>query len=203
MSWEFCTDPAFEEQLAWTRAFVREEVEPLQLLWPELHHRAPPPWLQKVVAPLKARVKERGLWAAHLGPEYGGTGFGQVKLALMNEILGQFWWAQTIFGVQGPDTSNAVILAKYGTPEQKRRYFQPLLEGRTFSCFAMTEPQGGGDPAQFRTTATRDGDGWVLNGDKFFASNAEDAEFLLVVAITDPTVKVHKGASILDRKSVV
>ena len=87
MAWDFSTDEAFEEQLAWMREFVREEVAPLEILWPNHHHRVPPPWLKKVIDPLKQQVKDRGLWACHLGPELGGKGFGQVKLSLMNEIL--------------------------------------------------------------------------------------------------------------------
>ena len=196
MSWDFSTDAEFQQKLDWMRGFVREEIEPITLLWPDLHHRRPEPWLRKIVDPLKREVKARGLWACHLGPELGGQGYGQVKLALMNEIVGPQWWAQTIFGIQGPDTSNAVVLARYGTPAQKERYLQPLLAGEAFSCFSMTEPQGGADPGQFRTRAVRDGDCWILNGEKFYSSNAQNAQFLLVVAITNPDVPVHEGASI-------
>jgi acyl-CoA dehydrogenase len=196
MAWEFFTDGEFQEKLDWMHTFVREEIEPLTLLWPDLHHRTPAPWLRKIVEPLKREVKSRGLWASHLGPELGGKGFGQVKLALMNEIVGPHWWAQTVFGIQGPDTSNAVILARYGTQEQKVRYLRPLLEGEIFSCFSMTEPQGGADPGQFRTRAVREGEAWTINGEKFYSSNAQNAEFILVMAITNPELPVHQGASI-------
>jgi acyl-CoA dehydrogenase len=196
MAWDFSTDAEFQEKLDWMKVFVREEIEPINILWPDLHHSPPAPWMKKIIDPLKREVKRRGLWAAHLGPELGGTGYGQVKLAQMNEIVGPFWWAQTIFGIQGPDTSNAVVLARYGTQEQKDRYLKPLLEGEVFSCFSMTEPQAGADPSQFRTRAVRDGDNWILNGEKFYSSNANHSAFLLVVAITDPEVSVHKGASI-------
>ncbi|QTQ34680.1 Acyl-CoA dehydrogenase/oxidase [Aromatoleum petrolei] len=151
--------------------------------------------MRPVIDPLKARVKEMGLWATHLGPELGGKGFGQVKLALMNEILGAYNWAPTIFGVQGPDTGNAEVLAHYGTEEQKAKYLQPLLEGELFSTFSMTEPQAGADPSYLKTRAVRDGDEWVINGEKFFASNASNAAFIVLLAITDPDVKVTKGAS--------
>lgn len=196
MSWEFFTEPEFQKKLDWMKTFVKEEIEPLELLWPELHHAPPAPWLRPVVEPLKAKVKEMGLWATHLGPELGGKGYGQVKLALMNEILGAYNWAPTIFGVQGPDTGNAEVLAHYGTEEQKARYLQPLLNGDLFSCFAMTEPQAGADPSYLKTRAVKDGDSWVINGEKFFSSNAGNAAFLVVLAITDPDVKVQKGASI-------
>jgi acyl-CoA dehydrogenase len=195
VAWDFSTDQEFEKQLAWMRQFVAEEVEPLELLWPQYHHRVPPSWLKKVIDPLKQRVKERGLWACHLGPELGGRGFGQVKLSLMNEILAPYQWGPTIFGVQGPDTGNAEIIAHYGTAEQKAKYLQPLLDGEVFSTFAMTEPAGGSDPRLFTFRATRDGDSWVLDGEKFFASNASSCAFYIVMAVTNPDVSPYKGIS--------
>jgi acyl-CoA dehydrogenase len=127
MGWDFATEPDFEAHLAWMRGFVKEEVAPLDLVFPHMDHRVPPPWLKKVVDPLKDEVKRRGLWACHLGPDLGGKGFGQVKLSLMNEILAPYQWGPTIFGIQGPDTGNAEIIAYYGTEAQKNRYLKPLL----------------------------------------------------------------------------
>ena len=195
MAWDFSTEPEFQAQLDWMRAFVDEEVEPVALLWPHMHHTSPPPWLKKVIDPLKQQVKDRGLWACHLDPSLGGKGFGQVKLALMNEILGRNNWAPTIFGVQAPDTGNSEILAHYGTDEQKARFLRPLLEGDIFSCYSMTEPQAGSDPRQFRTRAVRDGDEWVISGEKFFTSAAPHASFFVVMAVTDPDVDVTRGMS--------
>jgi acyl-CoA dehydrogenase len=195
--WDFSTEPEFDEQLEWMRRFVVEEVEPLELLWPHHHHKVPPPWLKKVIDPLKDEVRRRGLWACHLTPELGGQGFGQVKLSLMNEILAPYSWGPTIFGVQGPDTGNAEILAHYGTPEQKERYLWPLLAGDLFSAFSMTEPQGGSDPTALRCRATRDGDDWVINGEKFFTSNSREAAFLIVMVVTDPDAAPHQRMSML------
>jgi acyl-CoA dehydrogenase len=195
MAWDFSTEPDFEEQLAWMRGFVKEEVAPLDLVFPNLDHRVPPPWLKKVIDPLKGEVKQRGLWACHLGPDLGGKGFGQLKLSLMNEILAPYQWGPTIFGVQGPDTGNAEIIAHYGTKAQKEKYLKPLLEGELFSAFSMTEPQGGADPALFQCRAERDGDRWVLTGDKFFTSNAEHAAFFIVMAVTNPDVSPYQGMS--------
>ena len=197
MAWDFETEPEFQEKLDWMDAFVREQVEPLDYAFRDAgapYDRKNPVY-RKITAPLKAEVKHRGLWACHLGPELGGLGYGQVKLALMNEILGQSSWAPTIFGCQAPDSGNAEILAAYGTPEQKKRYLEPLLAGDIVSCFSMTEPQAGADPREFTCRAVRDGDQWVINGEKYFSSNADLAEFLITMAITDPTVPVHQGAS--------
>src|SRR5688572_7042769 len=169
--WDFETEPEFQEKLDWADAFVREEVEPLDLLFPGLEFTPPAPELKKVLDPLKQQVRDKGLWATHLGPELGGQGYGQLKLALLNEILGRSGWAPIVFGCQAPDTGNAEIIAHYGTPEQKERYLQPLLEGEVFSCYSMTEPQGGSDPTLFTTRGERDGDEWVINGWKYFSSN--------------------------------
>jgi acyl-CoA dehydrogenase len=116
-------------------------------------------------------------------------------LALLNEILGVSAWAPIVFGTQAPDTGNAEIIAHYGTEAQKATYLQPLLDGEVFSCYSMTEPQAGSDPKQFTTRAVRDGDEWVLNGWKFFSSNARTSAFLIVMAITDPELSVYQGAS--------
>ena len=151
--------------------------------------------LRPIVDPMKQEVRDHDLWAAHLGPELGGKGYGQVKLALLNEILGVSSWAPIVFGTQAPDTGNAEIIAHYGTEEQKEKYLQPLLNGEVFSCYSMTEPQAGSDPQQFTTAAVKDGDEWVINGWKFFSSNARTAAFLIVMAITDPDVSIYKGAS--------
>ena len=195
MAWDFSTDPEFQAQLDWMDTFVRQEVEPLDLLWGDRTFHPLDDALRAIVDPLKQQVRDRGLWACHLGPELGGQGYGQVKLALMNEILGRSLWASIVFGTQAPDTGNAEIIAHYGTESQKRDYLQPLLAGELFSAYSMTEPQGGSDPSLFETTATRDGDDWVIDGWKFFTSNARTASFLIVMALTDRTVPVTRGMS--------
>lgn len=184
MAWDFDTDPEFQQQLDWMDEFVRTRVEPLSTL---LHtpYDVTNPLNLRLMRPLQAEVKQRGLWACHLGPELGGQGFGQVKLALMNEILGRSLFAPTVFGTQAPDTGNAEILAHFGTAAQKKRWLEPLLKNEIVSCFAMTEPQGGADPLVFSTRAVRDGEEWVISGEKWFASNARYAAFFIVVAVTD------------------
>jgi acyl-CoA dehydrogenase len=192
MAWEFSTDPEFEEHLAWMRSFVREEIWPIETVADELGKDS----LDRIYAPLQRRVRERGLWAAHLPPELGGQGFGQVKLGLMHEILGSSMYAPHAFGCQAPDSGNGEILALAGTPEQKERWLHPLLAGDLYSAFSMTEPEtAGSDPTQLRTSALRDGDGYVLSGHKWFTSNASIADFLIVMAVTDPDARSHRRAS--------
>jgi acyl-CoA dehydrogenase len=194
MGWDFETEPAYQAKLDWADEFVRQEVEPLDLVLGNPYDKSNPRVIE-LIKPLQRTVREQGLWACHLGPELGGAGYGQVKLALLNEILGRSSWAPTIFGCQAPDSGNAEILAHYGTAEQKAKYLQPLLEGEISSCYSMTEPHAGADPALFTTRAERDGDEWVINGYKWFSSNARFAEFLIVMAVTDPDVSAYQGMS--------
>jgi acyl-CoA dehydrogenase len=196
MAWDFSTEPEFQEKLDWARRFIDEEVQPLEVLFPESGYLPLDDTRRKVVDPLKQQVRDQGLWAAHLPPSLGGQGYGAMKLALLNEILGRVSvWGSIVFGTQAPDTGNAEIIARYGTDEQKRRYLRPLLDGEIFSCFSMTEPQGGADPNVFTTRAVRDGDEWVIDGQKYWSSNASVASFFIIMAITNPDVPVHRGAS--------
>lgn len=194
MAWDFETEPEFQEKLDWIEAFVREEVEPLDHV---LAHPADvkDPNYVKLIRPLQKQVKEQKLWACHLGPELGGEGYGQVKLALMNEILGRARFAPSVFGCQAPDTGNAEIIAHFGTTEQKKKYLRPLLDNEIVSAFSMSEPQGGSDPTMFVTSARRDGESWVITGEKWFSTNARWSEFLIVMAVTDPEAEPHRRAS--------
>jgi acyl-CoA dehydrogenase len=193
--WDFSTEPEFQAKLDWMDAFIRDEVEPLDLAYGGHAYRQADDWLRKIIEPLKQQVKDQRLWACHLDPGLGGQGFGQLKLALMNELIGRSAWAPVIFGCQAPDTGNAEIIAMFGTDEQKARYLRPLLDGECFSAFSMTEPHAGADPRLFRCRATRDGDDWVISGEKFFTSNADSAEFLIVMAVTDPDAHPYQRMS--------
>jgi len=189
---DFSIEPEFQAKLDWMNRFVREECETMDLLFPQQGSQFDPNYTaaRKHLKPLQEEVKKQGLWACHLGPHLGGPGYGQIKLALMNEILGRSSWAPVIFGTAAPDTGNAEILALFGTPEQKQKYLGPLMAGDIFSCFSMTEPQGGADPGEFTCTATvvkndKGEDEWEVEGYKWFSSNAKFAAFLLVIAVTD------------------
>src|SRR5690348_9616928 len=190
MAWDFSTEPEFQEQLDWMREVVRERVMPLETLD---HDYA---GIQRALAPLQEEVKARGLWAAHLDPELGGQGFGQVKLGLMHEVLGMTPYAPFAFGNAAPDSGNSEILAIAGTPEQKERWLEPLLAGDLHSAFSMTEPHtAGSDPTQLKTRAELVGDEWVVNGHKWFSSNGSIADFLILMAVTDPEARSYQRAS--------
>ncbi len=190
MAWDFETEPEFEHKLEWMREFVREEIIPLEEI------QAPEETILKIMEPLKKEVRRQGLWAAHLPPDLGGGGFGQLKLGLMHEILGQTPRAPSVFGNNAPDSGNAELLALGGTAEQKKKWMEPLLSGEMRSAFSMTEPEvAGSDPKLLRTRATRDGDEWVIEGHKWFTSNGSRADFLITMAVTDPEVHPYAGSS--------
>ena len=195
MAWDFSTEPEFEEKLAWMRGFVREEIIPLETL--SLSYDA----MLEAVEPLQQQVKERGLWASHLPPELGGGGFGQVRLGLMHEILGQTPYGPVVFGNNAPDSGNAELLAagieSSGREEHRRRWLEPLLEGTMRSGFSMTEPGAGADPTMIKTRARRDGDEWVIDGHKWFTTNGSVADFLIVMAVSNPDVHPYQGCSMI------
>jgi acyl-CoA dehydrogenase len=135
---------------------------------------------------VREKVKQAGLWAPHLPPEYGGSGLSFLEHAYMNEVLAYSMGAAALFGVVAPNSGNQKILLKYGTEEQKKKWLVPLTEGKMESGFSMTEPdQAGSDPRSIKTTARRDGDDWVINGHKWFTSNGKRADFLIVMCRTD------------------
>lgn len=196
MAWDFSTEPEFEEQLEWMRGFVRDEITPLETL--DLDDAT----LRAVMAPLKEQVKARGLWAAHLPPDLGGQGFGQVRLGLMHEILGRTPYGPVVFGNNAPDSGNAELLAHgiaaAGRTWQREKWLEPLLDGRIRSAFSMTEPDtAGSDPTLLATRAVRHGDEWVIDGHKWFTSNGSIADILIVMAVTDPEANPHSRASMI------
>ncbi len=194
MAWDFSTEPEFEAQLEWMRGFVREEIMPIETL--KLTH----PQLREFIKPLQAQVQERGLWAAHLPPELGGMGFGQVRLGLMHEILGQTPYGPVVFGNNAPDSGNAELLAAgmemTGREDIRERWLEPLLNGTMRSGFSMTEPHtAGSDPRLLQTQAVKDGDEWVINGRKWYTTNGSVANILIVMAVTNPDVHPYQGSS--------
>jgi acyl-CoA dehydrogenase len=173
------------------RAFMEEHVYPNEALLAREDAEA-----ETLLKDLQARAKEAGLWAPFIGPEAGGSGLGFLPYAYLNEIIGRSHFAPRVFGCQAPDTGNAEILHQFGTPEQRRRWLEPLVAGEIRSFFAMTEPEvSGADPTGLRTTAVADGDQWVIDGHKWFSSGAEGAAFAIVMAVSEPEAPPHRRMS--------
>jgi len=191
MTWSFATEPQFERKLEWMRRFVRDEIYPLETL--DIDYRQ----YRKLIVPLQEEVRAEGLWAAHLSPDLGGQGFGQVKLALMHEILGGSDLAPPVFGVHAPDSGNSELIAIAGTPAQKEKWLWPLLANDLWSAYSMTEQGTGSDPTQLAARAELVDGEWVLNGTKYCVGNADRSDFHIVMCVTDPDADRLRRASML------
>jgi len=148
--------------------------------------------------PLRAKAKAEGLWNLFLPDEEYGAGLKNWEYGILCELMGRSLVAPAVFNCSAPDTGNIEILAEFGTPEQKKRWLEPLLAGDIRSCFSMTEPEvAGSDPTLLRTRAARDGDDWVINGHKWFTSGAIGASVAIVMAVTEPDAPPHLRASMI------
>jgi acyl-CoA dehydrogenase len=182
------------ERLAAIRRFVIERLQPLEPLllagdWDALYD---------ALAECRAEVKARGWWAPNLPASEGGSGQGLVALGLVSEALGRSPLGHFAFGCQAPDAGNAELLASHGTPEQRAAFLEPLAAGELRSCFLMTEPEfAGSNPTEMGTTAVLDGNEYVLNGHKWFATAADGARFGICMAVTDPTADKYRRASMI------
>ena len=131
MTIDFDVEPEFQEQVDWVRKFAKDEIEPLDHFMRSGRDKSGKSldkdgWnaIRAFIKDLQNQVKERGLWGFHLGPDLGGPGLGQVKLCLLNEILGQTRMGPTLFGCQAPDTGNMEMIAHNGTGEQLIKYLE-------------------------------------------------------------------------------
>ncbi len=144
----------------------------------------------------RERAKELGLWLPQIAREHGGLGLSLMDHGLISAELGRSILGHYVCNCQAPDAGNMEILIQYGSDEQRARYLEPLLDGRIRSCFGMTEPDHpGSNPTWMGTRAVRDGDSYVITGNKWFATGAEGTAFSVVMAITDPEAPRHQRAS--------
>ena len=179
---DFTVPPDLADLLERIRAYIEEDVFPAEL---EIADRADILGSWDVVDRLRERARERGLYTPHLPEEYGGLGVGVLGMALINQECGVSGLASLGLNAMAPDEGNMHTLLIAGTEAQKDEFLRPLAEGRTRSCFAMTEPDvASSDPTNLETTAVRDGDEWVLNGKKWCITGANGAAFAIVVAKT-------------------
>jgi acyl-CoA dehydrogenase len=197
-------DPSINDVRMRTAAIINDEILPREgELWPQRHGDAVSEEARAAAKAaredVKAKVRAAGLWAPHLPQEYGGMGLDFLPHAYMNEILAYAMGAASLFGVVAPNSGNQKILVKYGTEEQKQRWLLPLIEGTMESGFSMTEPENAGsDPRSLKTTATKVGDEWVINGHKWFTSNGKDAEFFIVMCrAEDPSGEAGRSGSMV------
>ena len=154
--------------------------------------------LEKEIKDKQRLVKQMELWAPNHPVEYGGMGLDLMEHALVSEALGRTPLGHYVFGCQAPDAGNAEILHLHGTPEQKARYLKPLIQGDIRSCFSMTEVElPGSNPLMMETTAVKDGDDYVINGQKWYTTASDGAEFAIVMAVTNPDAPPYLQASMI------
>lgn len=181
------------ELLARYAAFVDEVLLPIEPL------ALSQPWhtIEAQLHNARVEARRRGLWAPHLPAEWGGLGMPLGEFAEVSAVLGRTPIGHYSCNVQAPDIGNMELILAHGSPEQKERYLRPLAAGDVRSCFGMTEPgRAGSNPVWLDTTAVRDGDEWVINGRKWFATSADGAAFCVVLAVTTPDApKAHHRAS--------
>ena len=143
-------------------------------------------------------VRQMELWAPNHPKKYGGMGLNLMAHALVSESLGRCPLGHYVFGCQAPDAGNIEILDLYGTDEQKETYLRPLVAGKIRSCFSMTEVElPGSNPVMMDTTAVKDGDDYVINGQKWYTSSSDGATFAIVMAITNPDAPPYLQTSMI------
>lgn len=137
---------------------------------------------------LRAKAKERGLFTPHLPVSHGGLGLSLVEFASISEVLGTSPLGHYVFNCNAPDIGNMELMHQFASPYLQETYLRPLERGEIRSCFAMTEPEhAGSNPVHMSTTAVREGDEYVINGNKWFTSSADGASFTIVMAVTNPS----------------
>jgi acyl-CoA dehydrogenase len=199
---DFAPSSRVEELRGRIDAFVEEHVYPVEL---ELLHElddevtvATPIAYPPRLAEIRERAKAEGLWNLFMPDEEIGAGLTNWEYGMLCETMGRSVVTPLVFNCSAPDTGNMEILHDHGTPEQKARWLEPLLEGEIRSCFSMTEPEtAGSDPTGLRGRAELDGDEWVINAHKWFTSGAVGASVAIAMVVTDPDAAPHKRASMI------
>ena len=152
----------------------------------------------QILEDMKAKAKADGLWNLFLPDNRYGGGLTNLEYAPLSEQMGRSLIGSEVFNCSAPDTGNMEILAQFGTEAQKEQWLNPLLEGEIRSCFSMTEPDvAGSDPTLLQTRAVREGDEYVIDGHKWFTSNAAHphCKIAIVMVVTDPDAQPHRRAS--------
>jgi acyl-CoA dehydrogenase len=201
---DFAYSPRTQELQARLRTFIAEHVtpaEPRYFAEIEANTRAGKRWTPlRLIEVLKVKARAAGLWNLFLPDSERGAGLSNQDYAPLAEIMGRTPWASEVFNCSAPDTGNMEVLVRYGTPEQQKRWLEPLLDGRIRSAFAMTEPAvASSDATNIQASIVRDGDEYVLNGRKWWTSGAGDPRCAVYIFMgkTDPDAPSHSQQSMI------
>ena len=197
MSIDFSLAPELEELRGRVRTFVDEVIRPTEVrIAEERLEETDRQAYRAALGGLRKQAFAEGLWLPHMPAEWGGMGLGHVELAMVQAEAAKTRLGPWVLNCQAPDEGNMHTLLHWGTDEQKENYLRPLCDGRAWSCFAMTEPEvAGSDPTLIRTHGVQDGEEWVINGHKWFISNAHRANFAILVARTEDDPDMPQAAN--------
>ncbi|KGR85031.1 acyl-CoA dehydrogenase family protein [Lysinibacillus odysseyi] len=168
------------------RKFVKEELMPLENEVLKNEREGKPSLSKEKVQELRQKAKEFGFWGINTPEEYGGANLGQMMLAIVLMELSKTFVPFSFGG-------SADNILYYGNEEQKKKYLLPTINGEKKSCFAMTEPNAGSDTRNIKMTAVKDGEEWVLNGEKTFITGGNEADFVMAIAVTDKELHDKTG----------
>ena len=198
---DFAYSPRVEALRQQLRAFMDQYIVPRIGAWHA--EAAAGQYPVSFMDDLKALARTEGLWnlfLPSLGEDEPGMGLSNLEYAPLAEIMGRVHWASEVFNCNAPDTGNMELLHMFATPEQRERWLKPLLEGEIRSAFAMTEPDvPSSDATNIQTLIRRDGDDYVINGRKWFITNAShpNCKLLIVMGKTDPDAETHQQQSMI------
>lgn len=195
MAIDFTLPPAVEELRMKVRGFIESVVLPAEAEIETLKDTDRKAYIALLID-LRRKAFEKGLWLPHMPKEWGGMELGHVGLAMVQAEAAKAYYGPWVLNAQAPDEGNMHTLLHWATPEQAEKYLRPLCEGKASSCFAMTEPEvAGSDPTLIQTAAYQDGDEWVINGHKWFISNAHRATFAILIARTEDDPDLPQAAN--------
>ncbi|TMG86436.1 MAG: acyl-CoA dehydrogenase [Betaproteobacteria bacterium] len=197
---DFDYSPKVMELQARLRAFMEAHVYPNEQRFDDEVGQGDRWQPTRLIEELKAKAKAMGLWNLFLPASERGAGLTNTEYAPLCEIMGRVLWAPEAFNCSAPDTGNMEVLERYGTAEQKRQWLEPLLEGKMRSAFTMTEPDvASSDATNIQSSIVRDGDEYVINGRKWWASGAGDprCKIFIVMGKTDPQGPRHAQQSMV------
>ncbi|MGA8259652.1 MAG: acyl-CoA dehydrogenase family protein [Arenicellales bacterium] len=196
---DFKLDPKVAELRTRIRAFVDTHIIPLERN-PDAYDgggNIADPWLND----LRDKARAEGLWCLQLPENLGGRGLDKTGMAVCYEEMNRSIFGPVVFNSAAPDDGNMMLLARVATGPQKERWLAPIIDGSVRSAFAMTEPHpgSGSDPGMMRTTASRDGDHWIIEGHKWFITGAGVAQHFVLVARTSSDRRKGLTAFLFDR----
>jgi acyl-CoA dehydrogenase len=201
MSAMFELSPRAERLRNELQAFMDAQIYPNEERYHAQHATLPSRWQSPpLLEELKAKARAAGLWNLFLPESHLGAGLTNLEYAPLAEIMGRVSFASEVFNCSAPDTGNMEVLERYGTPAQQDRWLKPLLAGEIRSCFAMTEPAvASSDATNIECRIERDGEEYVINGRKWFASCSPDprCKILIVMGKTDPKASKFRQQSMI------